>query len=192
MMKRLIRYLSGTRNFGLLYKRNPAAPQFYGYADADHAAEKQRRSTTGYLLMYRGNVVSWCSRLQRSIANSSQEAEYRALNEATFELLFLTRLTEEVIEYVEYPIILREDNTAAIAQCSQFANKGRIRHIELAYYLVHQHVKRGTIQVQQVESIPNLIIFLPFFSLCSLSSRFSNLKKKKKLQIFRFARINTL
>lgn len=155
LMKHLIRYLKGTPRLGLVYKRKNAS-QFYVFADADHAAEKERRSTTGYLISYHGNLVSWCSRLQRSIANSSQEAEYRAINEATFELLFIARLTEELIENVDYPITIREDNISTIAQCSQFSNKGRIKHVELAYFLIRQNIKRNIIRVEQVSSENNL------------------------------------
>jgi transposase InsO family protein len=156
MIKRLLQYLNCTANFGLLFSKNTVADQLYAFADADNAAEKERRSTTGYLIYSYGNVISWCSRLQRGVSSSSQEAEYRAINEATFELLFLARLTQELIEPVSFPITIREDNLSTISQCSQYANKGRIKHVELPYFLIRQNVKRGHIRVLQIDSASNL------------------------------------
>ena len=136
MLKRLIRYLCGTANLGLHFTQQKSKSQFYVYSDSNYAGEWKRRSTSGYLIYYRGNLISWCSQLQRTVASSSQEAEYRAINEASYEMLFLARLTEELLEPVHHLITVCEDNVSTISQCEKSSNKGRIKHIELAYYLI--------------------------------------------------------
>lgn len=147
---------SSQPRLAFISKKNPDAPQFEVFTDSDYAGERKCRSTSGYLIYYRGNLISWCSRLQKTVARSSQEAEYRALNEATYELLFLTRLTEELLGPVLYPVTIREDNIATIAHCQPGSNKGRSKHIDLQYYLVKQSVLNGQIVVVQVSSENNL------------------------------------
>ncbi|KAL8120491.1 hypothetical protein AgCh_017606 [Apium graveolens] len=48
---------------------------FGGYLD-------MRKSTTGYILTLGGTAVSWMSRIQKSVALSTTEAEYMAISEA--------------------------------------------------------------------------------------------------------------
>lgn len=88
-----------------------------------------------------GCPIAWSSRLQRSIAESTAEVEFKAINESAHELFFIYRLTEELLYHVQYPITLYEDNIAAITQCLTTASKGRIKHLELQYFKVTEHVK---------------------------------------------------
>ena len=55
-----------------------------------------RRSTTGYISLFRGGPIAWQSRLQRTVALSSCEAEYMALREAIKEQLYLTNIGKEL------------------------------------------------------------------------------------------------
>ncbi|XP_071714520.1 secreted RxLR effector protein 161-like [Rutidosis leptorrhynchoides] len=58
-----------------------------GYSDADLGrCNNTFTSTTGYVFTIGGTTVSWMSRLQKSVALSTSEAEYMALTEASKEL----------------------------------------------------------------------------------------------------------
>ena len=59
-----------------------------GYIDADMAGDvDSRKSTLGYLITFAGGAVSWQSKLQKSVALSTTEAEFIAAIEAWKELL---------------------------------------------------------------------------------------------------------
>ena len=86
--KHCLAYLLATKNIGIEYRRNPLTgptsapfpPKIVaGYADASFADDvATRRSHTGYVFMLNGGAVSWCSRQQDRVANSSTEAEFRS------------------------------------------------------------------------------------------------------------------
>ena len=60
-VKRNLRYLKGTPNYGLSYSRNDDINgALIGYSDADWAGDvNDRKSTSGYLFMMSGAAISW-------------------------------------------------------------------------------------------------------------------------------------
>ena len=77
-VRRILRYVKGTINFGIQYKKTNDC-QVMGYCDADYAGDcGTRRSTTRYFLSLGTGAISWCSKRQPTVALSSTEAEYRS------------------------------------------------------------------------------------------------------------------
>ncbi|XP_060670943.1 secreted RxLR effector protein 161-like [Ziziphus jujuba] len=77
-VRRILRYVKGTINLGLLYKRGEEC-KLVGYCDADYAGDHDtRRSTTGYIFSLGSGAISWCSKRQPTVSLSTTEAEYRA------------------------------------------------------------------------------------------------------------------
>lgn len=61
-VKRIIRYLKGTYEFGLFYLKNRRG-YLVGYIDSDYANDvEDRKSTSGYVFMISGAVNSWSSK----------------------------------------------------------------------------------------------------------------------------------
>ncbi|CAJ2661640.1 unnamed protein product [Trifolium pratense] len=75
-VKRIFRYLKGTTNLGLLYKKSNDYV-LNGFCDADYAGDKiERKSTSGNCQFVGENLISWASKRQTTIALSTAEAEY--------------------------------------------------------------------------------------------------------------------
>ena len=67
-----IRYLKGTKLVDLLS----------GYADADWGNSSSRRSTSGMVMLYNKSPIMWKSKMQKTTALSTAEAEYYSASAA--------------------------------------------------------------------------------------------------------------
>ncbi|CAM8889589.1 unnamed protein product [Rhodiola kirilowii] len=77
-VKRIIKYVSGTADYGMWYTRDTSGC-IIGYSDADWAGNvEDKKSTSGGCFFVGNNLVSWFSKKQNSISLSSTEAEYMA------------------------------------------------------------------------------------------------------------------
>ncbi|GIL81147.1 hypothetical protein Vretimale_12737 [Volvox reticuliferus] len=113
MAKGVLRYVAGTRNLGLVFRRRPEE-DIDGYSDSDWAGDLDtRRSTTGYVFRINGTAISWSSQLQRTVAASSVEAEYQALSGAVREALWLSKLCDD-LEVVASPMRIQVDSQGAM------------------------------------------------------------------------------
>ena len=116
--KRIMRYLLGNDNVGLIYRRR-VEMWLNGYSDADWASDKlTRRSVSGYIFNLGDSPISWNSKLQSTVANSSTEAEYLAMGAASKEALYLERLLTEFGVCIEYHKISTKDLVDLDTGCS--------------------------------------------------------------------------
>ena len=78
-VKRILHYLSGTRDYGITYHYSPDPVTFEGYADASYKSHDDGKSITGYIFLAAGGAITWRSGKQSVTTLSSTEAEYIAL-----------------------------------------------------------------------------------------------------------------
>ena len=99
-VKRVFKYLRGTSDYGLCYQGRPGLDRVLdirGFVDADWAGDlDQRRSTSGYVFNLFGGAVSWMSKKQSVVAQSTTEAEYMAATHASKEEVWLQRLCSSI------------------------------------------------------------------------------------------------
>jgi hypothetical protein len=93
---RVVRYLSGTRLLTLqLGGPNPLS--LFGYSDSDYSnCKRTSKSIGGYCYSLGSGMISWASRKQKTVADSSCYAEYIALHDASHEAVFLRQLLSGV------------------------------------------------------------------------------------------------
>ena len=65
-LKQILRYLSGTKDYGITYQHGRAAPDsknlFFGYSDVAYANTDDLKSTSGYVFFVDGIAVTWGSK----------------------------------------------------------------------------------------------------------------------------------
>lgn len=121
-LKRVLRHIRGTLDYGLLFKRGlDSETPLRVCVDANWATDNDRKSTTGFLLQVFGSTVAWkkqaterSTKKQTRITLSSTEAEYVALATALTEAIWLKGLLEDFNVNSAHPIAVYEDNQSVI------------------------------------------------------------------------------
>ena len=86
------------------------------------------------------------------VTRSSTEAEYRALADATQELLWLRWLLEDLGISHTIATTINCDNHSAIQLAHNSVFHERTKHIEIDCHFVRHHLTAGTIRLQSVSS----------------------------------------
>ncbi|KAM2767079.1 hypothetical protein COP1_022920 [Malus domestica] len=157
-VKRILRYLKGTHDHGLLYKPSPLT--LTAFADADYAGDPDnRRSTGGHCIFLGDNLISWSSKKQRGVSRSSTEAEYRQLAYTSAHLSWFHNLFRDLYLPLQ-PHRLWCDNISAIAVASNPVYQARMRHVEVDYHYIRDKVIRKEIEVGYVATTDQIANFL--------------------------------
>ena len=154
-LKRALRYLQGTRGLGLTHTRGtPKA--LTAWVDANWAhPEDDWKSIGGYVIFFGDMPVSWASRRQATVAQSTAEAEYTAMGVVTMQVLFLRRVLEELGVRQARPPVIYCDNEAAIKTARNPTFSNRTKHIATKYHLAKEN--EGTaVEFTYVRSEHNL------------------------------------
>jgi hypothetical protein len=130
-LKRVLRYLIRTKDYGITYRKTPSNSSnlCYGYSDAAFANTDDHKSTSGYVFISGGGAITWRSKKQTTIALSSTEAEYVALSEAGREACWLRNLYEELRQSQDSPTLIKGDNNGSIAMARNPQFHKRSKHI---------------------------------------------------------------
>ncbi|SGY26756.1 BQ5605_C018g08774 [Microbotryum silenes-dioicae] len=143
-------YLAGTLSHGLRYACGDPAP-LVGYSDCNWGAcVLSSKSTMGYTFVFAGAAVSWSSRLQSRVADSTCNTEYLALSHAGKEAIFLRQLFGELGLPSSRPVLIYGDNQGANALTKNPVFHAHTRHIRLCEHFVRDMVSLGDISVQYI------------------------------------------
>jgi len=162
-VQRIVKYVAGTMNYGLLFRRSEGAEGVVGYADSDHASDlDDRKSTSGYLFTYMGAAVSWKSKKQPGrAARSTAEAELNALDQAVREALWLGKMCKGLDIGSSYneqghpTMLIYEDNEA----CWNIANGSRwsaeTKHVDVKYFACRDDVRHHRVEIHRIATDEN-------------------------------------
>ena len=89
------------------------------------------------------------SKKQQCVSDSSAEAELISLHEGVRQLIWMTRVIEELGAKIKHPIEVYQDNKSTIQMASnETVNfRGRSKFIDRKYFSVYQHVESGEINL---------------------------------------------
>ena len=152
LVKRVLRYVRGTIDFGLHLSASPSTT-LTAYSDADCAGcPDSRRSTSGYCVYYGDSLISWSSKRQTTVSRSSAEAEYHVVAHAVAECCWLRQLLQELHRPLRAATLVYCDNVSAIYMSSNPVQHRRTKHIEIDIHFIREKVSLGEARVLHVPS----------------------------------------
>ena len=147
-VKRVIRYIKGTADYGLLYKKGELNYELIAYSDSNFVGDiGDRKSTSGHIFFLGGMAISWSSQKQSIVALSSCEAEYIAATEAACQALWMKRLISELKCEEQMKIKLMVDNQSAITLSKNPVHHNRTKHIDTRYHFIRQCIEDKNIEI---------------------------------------------
>ena len=150
LVKRILRYLKGTRNLGLRF-RWEKFPELVGYSDADYANDvKTRRSTTGFCIIYGGGPVAWRCQRQSIVSLSTTEAEYISGCELVKEILPIREILIEIGQIEDKPARIFIDNQSAVNIAKNDGGTQRTKHIDVRKKWLNEQLTSRKITVEHV------------------------------------------
>jgi hypothetical protein len=172
-IEHIAKYLRNTSNEGITL-RPQTDKSFDVFADADFVGNWYRmtasddsstaKSRSGYVILYAGCPIAWCSKLQTIIALSSCEAEYVALSESLRDTIPLMNLINEFKDHgfsvtSSQPRVFCkafEDNSGALELARLPKMRPRTKHINIKYHHFREHVRLGLIEVLPISTSEQL------------------------------------
>jgi hypothetical protein len=203
-----LRYISGTRHYGLLYKRNDKSStvtssgiahrlfiqpppkrgtvkhnthatstvpttsstttpiisasamsdaNYGGYpisTDGDPSVDY--KSISGILIFINGNLISWSSKRQNVVAQSSCESEIYAAAVATNQVIWARNFLIELKFPQPLPSLLSVDNEAArIVFQSQYLGS-KVAHVAIPWHVIWNYHKDKILQYERVSTKDNI------------------------------------
>lgn len=153
--KRILRYLKGTLNHGVLFpthlpnQKEDGILHLVAYSDSDWCGDQvDRRSTMGYVFFLGEAPFSWSSKKQDVVALSTCEAEYIAACSAACQGLWIQTLIQDLELKTEGAIKIMVDNKSAINLAKNPVSHGRSKHIETKYHFLRDQVSKEKIKLQ--------------------------------------------
>lgn len=152
-VKRILRYVKGTVQFGLVYSKDSGNNALTGFSDSDLARHlEDRRSTGGMVYYLNKSIITWVSHKQRCVALSTCEAEFMAATAAACQGIWLRNLLRQITSENIGPVTLCIDNRSAIDLAKNPMFHGRSKHIDIRYHFIRECVERGEVVLKHVNN----------------------------------------
>lgn len=152
-VKRILRYVNGTLDFGLVYTKGEGNYLLTGYSDSDLAGNVDDRKSTGGMAFYLNeNLITWVSQKQKCVALSSCESEFMAATAAACQGIWLYNLLRQITDIKSGPFVLYIDNKSAIDLAKNPVFHGRSKHIDIRYHFIRECVERGEIVLKHINT----------------------------------------
>jgi hypothetical protein len=146
-VKRILQFLKHTINVGLHIRWSPST-LVSAFTDADwFGCTYDRKSTGGFVMFLGPNLISWCAKKQKIVSHSSTEAEYKAMIDATAEVMWVQTILHELQILCPKSGRLWCDNMDAKYLASNPIFHGRMIHVEVYYHFIRDRVAKKLLEV---------------------------------------------
>ena len=151
---RIMRYIAGSVDRGLRFRRGALEVQVY--TDADGQMDVSRRPRYGYVVLVGGTPCLWTSSLAHIVTMSTGESELVAVAETVKMLLWYCDILEFVGIAVRKPQVVYSDNQSAVFMAADSSAFRRAKHFDIRYLFVLQHCgEGGRFRVEYVNTAQN-------------------------------------
>lgn len=136
-VKRIMRYVRGTINYGIMYGKQKLTDQvqrkLIGFTDSDYAGDNDdRKSTSRYVFMLNSATVSWSSKKQPVVNLSTTEAEFIVAASCACQSIWLRRILDQFADKQEGATVIYCDNDSTIKLSKNPVLHGRSKHIDIS------------------------------------------------------------
>ena len=114
-----------------------------GYLDSNFAScLDSRKSTSGYVFLLAGGVISWRSAKQILVATLTTEAEFVSCFEAMSQAIWLRSFISglQVVNSISKPLRIYCDNSVAVFLAKNNNSGSCSKHIDIKYLAIREHV----------------------------------------------------
>jgi hypothetical protein len=154
--KGLLRYIVGTRKYGIALGGSDVG--LVGYVDADHqGCLDSRRSTTGWAVVFKGGLIGWKSKRQNTISHSTAESEIMALDDIARDIVWERRAFEAlgIAGVGDRPTHINIDNRASVDLAKNRTSHDSTKHIHSRYLWVRELIGEKIVDVQHIAGTEN-------------------------------------
>ncbi|MDV3180562.1 MAG: reverse transcriptase domain-containing protein, partial [Candidatus Phytoplasma australasiaticum] len=150
-VKRILRYIKGTIQYGLVYSKDSGNNILTGFSDSDLGGQVDDRKSTGGMIFYLNeSAITWVSQKQKCVALSSCEAEFMAATAAACQGIWLRNILSRITSEAVGPVVLYIDNRSAIDLAKNPMFHGRSKHIDIRFHFIRECVERGEVVLKHV------------------------------------------
>ena len=147
-MKRVLRYVKGTTELGILYKIG-GEKKLVAYLDSDYARDiEDRKSTSRYIFLLNSGLVAWCSKKQLVVTRSTTEVELIAATSCAFQSVWMRRILEKLGHKQDKCTNSFCDNSSIIKLSKNPAMHGRHKHIDVRFHFLYDLTNDGVVKLE--------------------------------------------
>lgn len=147
-----MRYLQGTKDFMLTYKRTNNL-EVVGYIDSDFiVCTDSKKSSFGYIFLVVEGAILWRSVKQSLVATSTMKAEFMACYDDTSQVLWLRNFIKglQVVNNILRPLKIYCDSTFLIRFSKNNKSSCSFKHIEIKHLFINERIQKHYASIKSI------------------------------------------
>ena len=134
--KRILRYLKGTFDYGIIYKKG-SSNELVAYTDIDYVGDLDDwKITYGYVFLSSFGAVSKLSKKQPIITLSTTEAKFVAAARYASQVVWMRRVLEQLGHVQKKGTIVMCDNNSTIKLSKNLVIHDISKHIDIRFHFL--------------------------------------------------------